>query len=121
MIGIYETLQLTKVDYTFNSIYMWSIYHKISLNKVKRIQAIQNIFNYRKVHGKLSNTWKLNNILQNKPQIIEKQKGKLLGCQESHSVFFYAQTCQDFPSDPVVIIPTQVTFFYSVLLKSELK
>ena len=70
---------------------LWNIFqdrlyvsYKISLNKVKRIKTISSIFshhhvmkieiNYMKETGKLTNMWRLNNILLNNQRVQKKSK-----------------------------------------------
>ena len=60
--------------------------HKTSLNKFKKIENISSIFpnhngikleiNYKKKAGKITNMWRLNNMLLNNYWVNEEIKGK---------------------------------------------
>ena len=93
LIDIYRTFHLKTADYTFFSSAHGTfsridhiLGHQSSLGKFKTTEIISSIFsdhnamrleiNYREKNVKNTNTWRLNNMLLNKQEIIEEIKRK---------------------------------------------
>ena len=92
LIDIYRTFHLKTADYTFFSSAHGTfsridhiLGHKASLSKFKKTEIISSIFsdhnvmrleiNYRGKNVKITNTWRLNNMLLNNQEITEEIRG----------------------------------------------
>ena len=94
LIDIYRTLHPKSMEYTFFSSVHGTfskidrvLGNKASLNKFKKIEIISSIFsdhnvmkleiNYKKKAGKVTNMWRLNNMLLNNHWVKEETKGEI--------------------------------------------